>query len=97
MSYSYVKINKTLARKMYNSSYPIKLFACRVNGLAVLENEHYMGFLPPVTIQLVTSKYKTKCFDSDVAEFEFYNCNNELGKYAHFYVDKESFDRFKKK
>lgn len=94
MSCNYIKINKLTARKMYNQGYPIKLFACKVNGLAILEDEHYMGFLPPVTIQLVTSKHKIKCFDADVAEFEYYNCNDSLGRYAHFYVDEESFNRF---
>ena len=66
---NYRRVSKHVARKMYNRSFTIKLFPCKVNGKAVLEDPHYLGFTPPHTISLETSKQVDNWFERDVSVF----------------------------
>lgn len=34
-------------------------------------------------------------FDRVVREFEYYNCNSELGYYSHYYVSEEDYNKYK--
>lgn len=70
-----VNINKLKARNLYNKGFTIALLPCNVRSLT--------GIVQPVRI----TKQPGMDFDKIVNEYEYYNCNNELGKYTHFYVD----------
>ena len=69
------KVNKTRARNLYNKGVMITLIPCKVRTLT--------GIVQPAHIR----KQPGTDFDTILNEYEYYNCNNELGKYAHFYVD----------
>ena len=70
-----IKVNKPTARKLYRRGCEIHLLPCKVR----LNNE----WVSPIAISLETHK---DTFDRVVNQYEFYNCNAELGYYAHYYV-----------
>ena len=74
----YKRVNKSVARKMYNMMFPIYLVPCKANIDCV--------WISPVKISFETSNESQNRFDRDVNSFEYYNCCAELGYYAHYYV-----------
>ncbi len=72
------RINKTMARKIYNSGGDVLFIPCLCNplnnfyNLGIWENKDLLG------------QYDT--FDNLVNHFEWYNCNNETGRYTAFYI-----------
>lgn len=72
-----IRVNKTVARKLYNLGFDVGLCPCKAN---------------PETPWGLIGKFNRNgyydCFDSLVNAFTWYNCNNELGKYVAYYVDK---------
>lgn len=78
---TYNRVNKAVARKEYYSGKEIYLFACKV--LPVFNGD---GIIQPVVISLDTSGDANNQFDRAVNSFEYYNCNSEMGYYAHYYI-----------
>lgn len=72
------KINKAAARKLYNSGRPFWIVACNRRpqcGILIgSASFEHMADIP---------------FDNMVNSFEYYNCNNDTGRYAAFYTDDE--------
>ena len=77
------RINKTVARKMYNEGKDVLFIPCNCNpnrdvwGLSIWENKDNWGQFPDFD-----------AFDTLVLTYISYNCNNELGKYPAFYIKK---------
>lgn len=73
------RINKTTARKMWNEGHNFIIVPCKCSpaGIGALYTETDLS-----------EDYSTRRpFDTFVNEFEFYNCNNETGRYAAFYTE----------
>lgn len=70
------KINKAVARKLYAARKPFWIVACNLRpqcGILIGSTSfEYMADIP---------------FDNMVNSFEYYNCNNDTGRYAAFYTD----------
>lgn len=89
---SYKKVNKATARKMYNNGITIFLLPCKVRD-CFADGSH--EWLKPCEISLFTSEESENKFDRKVNAFEYYNCNAELGYYAHFFVTEEDVEKYK--
>jgi len=74
-----MKINKQKARRLFNEGVRIMLLPCKCR----LSKENM--WIQPIGI---SNKY-TEDFDKMINNFEYHNCNNELGKYTHFYIADE--------
>lgn len=75
------RISKTVARKLYNAGCDVLFIPCNLNP----ENNFYnLGIWENKTL---VGQYDS--FEKLVNSFEFYNCNNETGKYTAFYIKKE--------
>ena len=70
----YQKIDKRLARKLYNSGAEVLIIPCKCSPLA--------AWLVGGTMVNAGEP-----FDKFVNEFEYYNCCYELGYYAAFYKE----------
>ena len=68
------KINKTQARKIFNNFGTIYLLPSNMS------TESMWGF--PYGINQETEL----TFDGAVNAFRYYNCNNELGRYVHYFI-----------
>jgi len=68
------KINKTRARKEFNQGKNISLMPCKTAIGGVLE-PHIIDNNDHID------------FDRMVNNFEYYNCNYEVGRYTHFYIN----------
>ena len=91
---SYKKVTNPIARKMYNIGCDILLLPCKVNAFIVFD-KNYRGFVQPVTISLKTCIHDANKFDRSVNDFEYYNCNSEMGYYSHYYVSEEDYNKYK--
>lgn len=72
------KINKAAARKLYNTNRPFWIVACNLR--------------PQCGILIGSTSFERMAdipFDNMVDSFEYYNCNNDTGRYAAFYTDDE--------
>lgn len=88
MSYSdFVKVNKPRARKLFNSGVPVYLLASKVNAYCAFDKE-LCGFITPCRVEYKEDGGENQ-FDRTVMYFEAYNCNSELGYYAHYFINKE--------
>ena len=81
------KVNKPTARKLYNCGVTIYLLPCKVSEVALQTGGNM--WVSPVEISLLTCKHDANKFDRSVNDFEYYNCNAELGYYASYYVTEE--------
>lgn len=73
------RINKATARKLWENNLNFILVPCKCSpaGLGSLDTE----------TDLSSPDFEERrSFDAFVNEFEFYNCNNETGRYAAFYA-----------
>ena len=82
----YKKINKPTARKLYNNGITIYLLPCKVSETALTSKNSWVS---PVEISLFTCTHSANKFDRTVNDYEYYNCNAELGYYASYYVTEE--------
>ena len=75
------KVNKTTARKMYNNGVTIYLLPSNVGLNSV--------WVSPCPVNNIDNNaiYSPRSFDAVINEFEYYNCNNELGRYTHYYIN----------
>ena len=91
---NYKRINKPTARRMFNKGYSVQLLPCKVSeNVFKVSKEYYIGVLP-TEISLSTSSQEANHFDRTVNEYEYYNCNAELGYYAHYYVSEEDYAKY---
>lgn len=80
-----VKINKKQARKLFANGASIMLYACKANinsawnSPCIIDNRECLNELDNAV----------KIFDTYVNEFEFYNCNYEMGYYAKYFIESE--------
>lgn len=70
------QVNKTTARKLYNEGKTVYLQSCNMS----LNN-------PWQSPCRIVSKVYDNTFDSAVNAFQYYNCDNERGRYANFFVE----------
>lgn len=89
---NYKRVNKPTARKMYNMGCSILLLPCKVNDSAV---DGSSIWIEPVKISLLDSDSNINHFDRAVNNYEYYNCNAELGYYAHYFVSEEDLNGYK--
>lgn len=82
----YKKVNKPTARKLYNNGITVYLLPCKVSEVALTSKNSWVS---PVEISLLTCAHSANKFDRTVNEYEYYNCNAELGYYASYYVTEE--------
>ena len=79
---TFKKVNKTQARKLYNNNKNVYIVPCKV-----YPNYNNVWTQP---IKLNKEEYIDKNYENDfdkiINNFEFYNCNTELGKYTSFYI-----------
>lgn len=78
-----IRVNKTVARKLYNLGFDVGLCPCKANpespwGLIITFNNNRYDY----------------AFDKVVNNFAWYNCNNELGTYPAYYVEKYTYLHF---
>ena len=90
---NYRRVTKPTARRMYLSGCEIMLLPCKV-GSVHLEDNSNPWVVRPVTISLATCPHDANRFDRSVNDFEYYNCNAELGYYAHYFVTEEEFEKY---
>lgn len=81
---TYKQVRKDTARKLYAQGHEIALLQCKANPFSLWVNFHtIMPKLPFGSLENFTFE---KQFDACVNSYEYYNCNNESGKYANFFV-----------
>lgn len=78
-----IRINKNVARKLYNLGFNVGVCPCKANPespwcLMGWYNKYDHGYT----------------FDKLIAKFTWYNCNSELGKYPAYYVEKNTYIHF---
>lgn len=73
------QVNKVLARRLYNEGKTIFLNACnmRINNM----------WTTPCPISKGNEAWSGDSFDGRVNEYQWYNCDNERGKYANYFVE----------
>ena len=87
---SYKRVMKPLARKMFNCGISIKLLPCKVSDSALVDST----WVEPMEISLLTSPHDINNFDRLVNEYEYYNCNAELGYYSKYFVSEEDYNKY---
>jgi len=86
--FEFIRIDKKKAKRAYNNN--LTVIFCPVN----------LSPFSPWGLDMPMNKENLNCnyisFDKLLNEFEYYNCNNETGKYTAFYipVKRNSFDGF---
>lgn len=70
------KINKTAARNLYNLHRSFIIVPCKCAPTSMFASTIDGRWYRPIN----------RAFDSFVAEFTYYNCNAETGRYCHFYI-----------
>lgn len=76
--YGWKRITKTAARKEFNAGRNVLFIPVNMP----VNRDYYCN-------QVVLNNNKKENFDTLCNHFEFYNCNNETGKYAAFYIWKD--------
>lgn len=69
------KVDKRAARRAYNEGKDVLLLPCKVGLNSTIQ---------PAKVSTYSSNGED--FDKVINSFEYYNCNNVLGKYTHFYL-----------
>lgn len=69
-----IKVSKATARKLFREGKKVYVLPCKVR----YDNQ----WIKPFLLQ------KTNTFDRIVSEYEYHNCNAELGYYCSYYVEK---------
>lgn len=71
---TFKKINKAVARRLYNENKPFWMTACNMRP----ECGILIGSL---------GREYSETFDQLYNAFNYYNCSNETGRYPAFYID----------
>ena len=72
-----VKIRKNKARKLFNEGCELIIIPCNCSPNGVW----LTGF------RICKTNLENSDFDRLINEFEYYNCNSELGRYTHYYIE----------
>lgn len=70
------KVSKSAARKAFNDGKYVHIVPSKANPQSVLFRD----------CMIVISKLRTPDFDLIVQRFQYYNCNNQLGKRVAYYI-----------
>lgn len=73
----FVRISKYEAKRRYNAGEAIRICACN------MDPENMWGCYYDVCLEV------DRKFEAVVNEFQYYNCNNETGRYPAYYVKKK--------
>lgn len=92
---NYKRINKPIARKMYNHGCHILLLPCKVNDSLVYDYPNQ--WIRPTVINISKCTECSNKFDRTINEYEYYNCNAELGYYAHYFVSEEDYKDYQRR
>lgn len=90
---TYKKVNKAIARKIYNHGLPVYLVPCKCRFVDPESDEK--SWVTPLKISLLECEEEMNKFDRTVNSFEYYNCNAELGYYSAYYVKEQDYDSYK--
>lgn len=88
---NYKKVNKPTARKLYYEGISIYLIPCKVSEVCLDDTQK--TWVKPCIINMFTTDESENKFDRAVNNFEYYNCNAELGYYARYYVTEEDLEK----
>ena len=78
----YTRVNKTKARRLFNEGVHIVLYPVEANPFSMWAGSGYT-----INISNIDENDKyLPTFDSIVNNFEYYNCNSEMGQYSKFYT-----------
>lgn len=82
----YKQVQKRTAKRLFDERKTIYVISCNANP-----NSQWINGFYELSLELLEQKDDyIKEYDSDfqkhVNTYEYYNCNSELGKYAHFYI-----------
>lgn len=84
----YKQLSKRMARKVFNDGTPVYLLPNKVSSECLRSD--FKGFVSPCVVRYDKKEPLTNAFgeqfDKVLAYFEQYNCNAELGRYAHYYI-----------
>ena len=83
---NYKKVTKITARKMFNYGITLFLIPCKVNPKYAFDNASKVIYVNPVVIRKSLDEEIDEEFDKLVNNYEYYNCNSGIGRYAHYYV-----------
>lgn len=72
------QINKTLARKLYDSGKSIYVHPCNMIFDSVWQS--------PYCINVKDNIWGAENFDGRINDYMYYNCDNECGKYPCFFI-----------
>ena len=78
------QVSKPTAKKLYKQGKTVFLQSCKFHPIGVWSNAMPMN-IKDGDIKPNWAESDTK-FENRVNSFEYYNCSNEQGQYAHFYV-----------
>lgn len=78
---NWTRVSKRRARALYNAGHTITLVAAYMRPFG--------AWCLSVPLNISDLHYINDTFDTLVAEYEYFNCNNECGKYAAYYVRTE--------
>lgn len=92
---NYKRVNKPIARNMYNKGCNILLLPCKVSDSVVTGVPHDFDWIKAVEISEKTCTEEMNKFDRSVNSYEYYNCNAELGYYSHYFVSEDDYNKFK--
>ena len=70
------KVNKAAARKAFNNGQFVHVVPNKANPNSIWFRD----------CMIVISKLRTPDFDAIVEKFQYYNCNNQLGKRVAYYI-----------
>ena len=74
---NYKRINKAAARNIYNGGGVVYI----VPRMVPVKGSAWF-----TAGEIISGLYPERSFDQIVNVYEFYNCNNEVGRYAAYYV-----------
>lgn len=85
----YTQVQKRTAEKLYNEGKTISLIPCNANPNGMFYGLFDVNISAMDEIDVDISKRSGQSlFQKMLCNFEYYNCNVGLGRYAHFYIIK---------
>lgn len=87
---NYRRVSKQVARRIYNGGGVVRLTACKMSPVNVWGA--YTDATPERLAQVSTDGFnvtvaRNREFETVVNAFQYYNCNNECGRYAAYYIE----------
>lgn len=74
---------KSMVKKLQiGESLTVKIYPCKANTLSIW----YSGLEITIKRDNNTTQELIELLDKYINEFEYYNCNNQVGNYASYYI-----------